>query len=92
MLNDYLRMPWRLPLHHFLSQGLLPVECRLWFGLAEVSLVIAMRALNFPDAFPKEDVAIRKCLGGLNPKAAEQYSQAWRPWRSYATLYLWNKL
>lgn len=51
---------------------------------------IAMRALRWPDAFPKEDVAMLKRLGGITPARAEEMSQAWRPWRSYATLYLWG--
>ncbi len=51
---------------------------------------IAMRALRWPDAFPKEDVALRKRLGGVSASRAEEMSQTWRPWRSYATLHLWN--
>ncbi len=51
---------------------------------------IAMRALKWPDAFPKEDIGLRKKLGLISPKQAEKLSQAWRPWRSYALLHLWN--
>ncbi|MGH7503848.1 MAG: DNA-3-methyladenine glycosylase 2 [Longimicrobiales bacterium] len=51
---------------------------------------IAMRALRWPDAFPKEDVALRNRLGGVSPSVAEKLSQPWRPWRSYATLHLWH--
>lgn len=51
---------------------------------------IAMRALRWPDAFPKEDIALRKRLGKVTPKQAEELSQAWRPWRTYATLHLWQ--
>jgi AraC family transcriptional regulator of adaptative response / DNA-3-methyladenine glycosylase II len=51
---------------------------------------IAMRALRWPDAFPKEDVAARKALGGVSAASAEAASQAWRPWRSYALLHLWQ--
>jgi len=51
---------------------------------------IAMRALRWPDAFPKEDIAIRNNLGGVTPKEAEVLSQAWRPWRSYAVMHLWG--
>ncbi len=50
---------------------------------------IAMRAMNWPDAFPKEDVAVRNALGGVSAKTAEEMSQAWRPWRSYAVMHLW---
>jgi AraC family transcriptional regulator of adaptative response / DNA-3-methyladenine glycosylase II len=51
---------------------------------------IAMRALRWPDAFPKEDIAVRKNLGGVTAKEAEALSQSWRPWRSYAVMHVWN--
>ncbi|HET7110765.1 MAG TPA: DNA-3-methyladenine glycosylase, partial [Gemmatimonadales bacterium] len=51
---------------------------------------IAMRALRWPDAFPKEDLVVRKRLGGTSPARAEAMSEAWRPWRSYAVLHLWR--
>ena len=51
---------------------------------------IAMRALRWPDAFPKEDIAVRKNLGGVTPREAEAMSQPWRPWRSYAVMHVWN--
>jgi AraC family transcriptional regulator of adaptative response / DNA-3-methyladenine glycosylase II len=50
---------------------------------------IAMRALRWPDAFPKEDIAVRSRLGGLTAKAADELSQVWRPWRSYAVMHIW---
>jgi AraC family transcriptional regulator of adaptative response / DNA-3-methyladenine glycosylase II len=51
---------------------------------------IAMRALRWPDAFLKEDIVVRKNLGGVTPKQAEEMSQQWRPWRSYAVLHIWR--
>jgi AraC family transcriptional regulator of adaptative response / DNA-3-methyladenine glycosylase II len=51
---------------------------------------IAMRALRWPDAFPKEDIVLRRQLGDVGAVEAERMSQPWRPWRSYATLYLWQ--
>jgi len=51
---------------------------------------IAMRALGWPDAFPKEDIAVRNNLGGVTAKEAEALSQAWRPWRSYAVMHVWR--
>ena len=51
---------------------------------------IAMRALRWPDAFPKEDIAVRNNLGGVTAKKAEEMSEAWRPWRSYAVLHIWK--
>jgi len=50
---------------------------------------IAMRALRWSDAFPKEDIALRNALGRITAARAEELSQTWRPWRSYATLHLW---
>jgi AraC family transcriptional regulator of adaptative response / DNA-3-methyladenine glycosylase II len=51
---------------------------------------IAMRALRWPDAFPKEDIAVRNNLGGVTAKEAEVLSQSWRPWRSYAVMHVWG--
>jgi AraC family transcriptional regulator, regulatory protein of adaptative response / DNA-3-methyladenine glycosylase II len=51
---------------------------------------IAMRALRWPDAFPKEDIAVRNNLGGVTAKEAEALSQRWRPWRSYAVMHVWT--
>jgi AraC family transcriptional regulator of adaptative response / DNA-3-methyladenine glycosylase II len=57
---------------------------------------IAMRALRWPDAFPAGDVALQRALGVREDphpaQAAEQASQVWRPWRSYAVLRAWNRL
>jgi AraC family transcriptional regulator of adaptative response / DNA-3-methyladenine glycosylase II len=51
---------------------------------------IAMRALRWPDAFPREDIAVRNNLGGVTAKQAEALSQPWRPWRSYAVMHVWS--
>jgi AraC family transcriptional regulator of adaptative response / DNA-3-methyladenine glycosylase II len=50
---------------------------------------IAMRVLRWPDAFPRGDIALRNALGGVSETRAEQLSEPWRPWRSYATIHLW---
>ncbi len=47
-------------------------------------------AMRWPDAFPKEDIAVLNRLGGITPKQAEEMSQPWRPWRSYAVMHVWN--
>jgi AraC family transcriptional regulator of adaptative response / DNA-3-methyladenine glycosylase II len=52
---------------------------------------IAMRALRCPDAFPHGDLAVRNSLGGVTATRAEEIAEAWRPWRSYATLHLWRE-
>ncbi len=57
---------------------------------------VAMRALKIPDAFPDSDLGVLKALeenGQLpTPKQAARRAEAWRPWRAYATLYLWKLL
>jgi len=50
---------------------------------------IAMRALRWADAWPRGDIALRNALGRVTPRRADELSQPWRPWRSYAVLHLW---
>jgi AraC family transcriptional regulator, regulatory protein of adaptative response / DNA-3-methyladenine glycosylase II len=51
---------------------------------------IAMRALGEPDAFPSGDLGLLRALGLENPRNLERRAEAWRPWRAYATMYLWH--
>jgi len=55
--------------------------------------VIAMRALGDPDAFLATDLGIRRAAQELGlpstPAALTARAAAWRPWRAYATQYLW---
>lgn len=53
---------------------------------------VGMRALGWPDAFPHTDYGVKKALAGMSPREILDLSQAWRPWRSYATINLWNSL
>ncbi len=53
---------------------------------------IAMRALGWPDAFPHTDYGVMKALGETNPKRVLEAGEAWRPWRSYAVMHLWQSL
>jgi AraC family transcriptional regulator of adaptative response / DNA-3-methyladenine glycosylase II len=53
---------------------------------------IALRALRDPDAFPSGDVALIKAMGGGKAKQVDLAAEAWRPWRAYAALYLWQSL
>jgi AraC family transcriptional regulator of adaptative response / DNA-3-methyladenine glycosylase II len=52
---------------------------------------IAMRALRWPDAFPRGDAGVLASLGGVTALEAESMSAAWRPWRSYAVVHFWNQ-
>jgi AraC family transcriptional regulator, regulatory protein of adaptative response / DNA-3-methyladenine glycosylase II len=53
---------------------------------------IAMRALGSPDAFPHMDYGVNKALVPRTPKEILALAESWRPWRSYATINLWNSL
>ncbi len=58
-----------------------------------------MRALGHKDAFPAGDLGLRHALTRALPSQApwtvtrvQARAEAWRPWRSYATLHLWASL
>jgi AraC family transcriptional regulator of adaptative response / DNA-3-methyladenine glycosylase II len=53
---------------------------------------VALRGLGEPDAFPASDLDLCRLAGSsehpLSAAELESRSEAWRPWRSYAALYL----
>ncbi len=56
---------------------------------------VALRALGDPDAFPAGDLGVRRALAAGDDRpataaAAQARAEAWRPWRAYATLHLWQ--
>lgn len=51
---------------------------------------VAMRALGDPDAFPTGDLVLLRALGLKTSQELEKRAEAWRPWRSYASMYLWG--
>jgi AraC family transcriptional regulator of adaptative response / DNA-3-methyladenine glycosylase II len=52
--------------------------------------LVAMRALGAPDAFPAGDLGVLRALGVKTAREAEARAEAWRPWRAYAAMHLWN--
>ena len=58
--------------------------------------LIAMRGLGDPDAFPSTDLGVKVAAEQLGLPTGQRAligrSQDWRPWRSYATQYLWTVL
>ena len=54
------------------------------------SQYISMRALGDVDAFPASDLGLLKNSGIDSPRALTERAQAWRPWRAYAAMYLWQ--
>jgi AraC family transcriptional regulator of adaptative response / DNA-3-methyladenine glycosylase II len=53
---------------------------------------IAMRALAWPDAFPHTDLGVMKALRESDPRRVLEAGEAWRPWRAYAVMHLWQSL
>ena len=57
---------------------------------------VAMRALSEPDAFPAGDLGLRRAVStNLSPAPAADLAamaEAWRPWRAYAAMHLWQSL
>ncbi len=57
---------------------------------------IAMRGLSEPDAFPAGDLILRRTVAPtpdkpLTEKQLLKTAEAWRPWRAYAAILLWQK-
>jgi AraC family transcriptional regulator of adaptative response / DNA-3-methyladenine glycosylase II len=51
---------------------------------------IAMRALRWPDAFPANDLVLRRVAGNLTAAQLLKRAESWRPWRAYAAMHLWR--
>jgi AraC family transcriptional regulator of adaptative response / DNA-3-methyladenine glycosylase II len=51
---------------------------------------IAMRAFGEPDAFPAGDLVLQRAAGCRNARELEERAEAWRPWRAYAAIHLWQ--
>jgi len=52
---------------------------------------LAMRALGWPDAFPEDDLGLRRALGDVSGAAARAIAEPWRPWRAYGATHLWTE-
>jgi AraC family transcriptional regulator, regulatory protein of adaptative response / DNA-3-methyladenine glycosylase II len=51
---------------------------------------IAMRALGDPDAFPAGDLGLLRAVSLQSERELILHAEAWRPWRAYAAMYLWQ--
>jgi AraC family transcriptional regulator, regulatory protein of adaptative response / DNA-3-methyladenine glycosylase II len=51
---------------------------------------VAMRALGDPDAFPAGDLGLLRAASMRNERELARRAEAWRPWRAYAAMYLWQ--
>jgi AraC family transcriptional regulator of adaptative response / DNA-3-methyladenine glycosylase II len=59
------------------------------FGDWTVQYVL-MRACGEPDAFPASDLWLMRAAGASRVAALLGRAEAWRPWRAYAAMYLWQ--
>lgn len=51
---------------------------------------VAMRAWGERDIFLPSDYLIKQRFPNMTPGAINRYAEIWKPWRSYATLLIWN--
>ncbi|MDM7991230.1 AlkA N-terminal domain-containing protein [Arthrobacter sp. zg-Y877] len=51
---------------------------------------LAVRVLGDRDAYPADDLVLKRALGVGSGREAARLSQPWRPWRSYALFHLWT--
>lgn len=50
---------------------------------------VALRS-GEPDAFPAGDLHLRRVIGATSDRDANARAEAWRPWRAYAAMHLWQ--
>jgi AraC family transcriptional regulator, regulatory protein of adaptative response / DNA-3-methyladenine glycosylase II len=62
-------------------------------GIGEWTVqLIAMRVLAWPDAFAATDIGVLNALGTRDLAQVQAQAEAWRPWRAYAVMGLWQTL
>jgi len=52
---------------------------------------IALRGLGWPDAFLPGDLGVQRALAESSEARVLEKATAWRPWRAYAVIHLWNR-
>jgi AraC family transcriptional regulator of adaptative response / DNA-3-methyladenine glycosylase II len=55
-------------------------------------MIPATRTIDWPDAFLETDAGVKKRLKPHTSNELLKMAEAWRPWRSYATVNLCNSL
>ena len=56
------------------------------------SQYIVMRAMGWTDAFLETDAGVKRVLQPYKSGETLKIAEAWKPWRSYATVNIWNTL
>ena len=81
---------WQLSFHRIVASEAI-LRLREIPGIGKwTAEYIAMRALGEPDAFPSGDIGLLRASGVGSSSERERRAEAWRPWRAYAAIYLWN--
>ena len=71
--------------------GALPASLQSIHGVGEwTEQYVALRAQGDTDAFPSGDLVLRRVAGARSARELEQRAEAWRPWRAYAVILLWQ--
>lgn len=52
---------------------------------------VALRLFGDRDAYPADDLVLKKALGVRTGTAAARLSEDWAPWRAYAVTHLWTQ-
>lgn len=52
---------------------------------------VALRLFGDRDAYPADDLVLKKALGVRSGSAAARLSTDWAPWRAYAVTHLWTQ-
>ncbi|PFG32603.1 DNA-3-methyladenine glycosylase family protein [Sanguibacter antarcticus] len=52
---------------------------------------LALRALGDHDAYPADDLVLKRALGVRSGREASALSRDWAPWRAYAVTHLWTQ-
>lgn len=53
---------------------------------------LALRVHRDADAFPADDLVIKRALGATRAKDAIALAEPWRPYRAYAVIHLWTSV
>ena len=56
------------------------------------TLIVPLLPLYLSETFGATNDTIGMALAGYTPKELLKMSEEWKPWRSYATVNIWNSL
>ncbi|HZJ70419.1 MAG TPA: AlkA N-terminal domain-containing protein, partial [Planctomycetota bacterium] len=73
------------------AEGGLPSSLQAIHGVGDwTEQYVALRARGDTDAFPSGDLVLRRVAGVRTARELSERAEAWRPWRAYAVILLWQ--